>query len=62
MNFKNLTIMMKKEYLEPAIDIMVVLAEQLLAASNWDLDDDDEAGEGEAKPAFSIWEYIESKE
>ena len=54
--------MMKKEYLEPAIDVKVVLAEQLLAASNWDLDDDDEAGEGEAKPAFSIWDVIESKE
>ena len=55
--------MMKKEYLEPAINIKVVLAEQLLAASPGpDMDDEEYDGDGDAKSSFSIWEYIESKE
>lgn len=55
--------MMKKEYFEPAINVKVVLAEQLLAASvGPDVSDEEVDGDGDAKPAFSIWEVIESKE
>ena len=53
---------MKKEYMAPAINVKVILAQQLLAASETTEIVDEEADGQDSKPSFSIWDYIDSKE